>query len=154
MRNYNYNNYNSFIILYLLAFSGEKVIVSRTFITSCESTRLSKAHDLEIVQIVGKNSVDSHLPDVKGTCIQLSYDVTQFSQVRIIWESLQMESNYCLSFFVCHGLKFVSLSSVNIMKKNLKGKSLKKQPVAGRITELHRDRLLFFIVFWSTDYKQ
>jgi len=49
----------------------KKMIVSRTFnlTFSCESTRLSKAHDLEIVQIVNKNSVDSHLPDVKGSAL-------------------------------------------------------------------------------------
>ena len=28
------------------------------------------------MQIVGKNSVESHLSEWKGTCIQLSYDVT------------------------------------------------------------------------------
>jgi len=42
------------------------------------------------VQIVGKNSVDSHLPDVKGTCTQLSYDVTSENYLRIVANGKQL----------------------------------------------------------------
>jgi len=37
--------------------------------------RLGKAHGLELVEIIGKNSVEPHLSEWKGTCIELSYDV-------------------------------------------------------------------------------
>jgi len=45
------------------------------------------------VQIVGKNSVDSHLPDVKGTCTQLSYDVTSENYLRIVANGKQLLTN-------------------------------------------------------------
>jgi len=58
----------------------------------------------------------------------------------------------CIRYFtqIYQSLSLVSLS-LNIVKKNLKGKFLKKQPVAKRITELTPNRFVFSTIFWSTN---
>jgi len=70
----------------------------------------SKAHGLELVQIVGKNSVESHLSEWKGTCIELSYDVTSENYLSFGVNGKQLVSNilyniyniYCIYKYICN----------------------------------------------------